>query len=83
MVETRRRNGSYVAFNKGRHHTDEAKEKNRLAHLGKVPWNKGKIGIMPIPWNKGGGNYTPEMIKNISEAHKGKMGKNHLIGKVE
>lgn len=48
---------------KGKHHTTEAKEKNRLAHLGKPSWNKGLIGIMKpnagsfkkgqIPWNKG------------------------------
>lgn len=25
----------------GKHHTDEAKEKNRQAHFGKIPWNKG------------------------------------------
>ena len=28
----------------GKHHTEEAKEKNRQAHLGKTPWNKGKKG---------------------------------------
>lgn len=33
---------------KGKHHTEEAKEKNRLAHLGRPAWNKGK------------GNKTPE-----------------------
>lgn len=27
--------------NKGRKHTEETKEKNRQAHLGKIPWNKG------------------------------------------
>ena len=26
----------------GKHHTEEAKERNRKAHLGKTPWNKGK-----------------------------------------
>lgn len=37
---------------KGKHHTQEAIEKNRLAHLGKPSWNKGKhTGV--IPWNKG------------------------------
>jgi 5-methylcytosine-specific restriction endonuclease McrA len=33
---------------KGKHHTEEAKEKNRVAHLGNVAWNKGL------------GNKTPE-----------------------
>ena len=35
MVETRIKNNSYKGINKGRHHTEEAKEKNRLAHLKK------------------------------------------------
>jgi hypothetical protein len=29
---------------KGSHHTTEAKEKNRLACLGRIPWNKGLLG---------------------------------------
>lgn len=36
------------SFMKGKHHTEEAKEKNRKAHLGKSTWNKGL------------GNKTPE-----------------------
>lgn|SRR3990167_3389139 len=28
----------------GKKHTEESKEKNRLAHLGRTPWNKGKRG---------------------------------------
>lgn len=35
------RNGR-IAYFKGKHHTEEAKEKNRQAHLGKTAWNKGK-----------------------------------------
>ena len=31
-----------VSGMKGKHHTESAKEKNRLAHLGKPAWNKGK-----------------------------------------
>lgn len=31
---------------KDKHHSDESKEKNRLAHLGRTPWNKGlKKGV--------------------------------------
>ena len=30
-----------VTWMKGKHHTEEAKEKNRQAHLGRTPWNKG------------------------------------------
>jgi len=52
-----------VSVFKGKHHTEKAKEKNRITHLGKryspatefkkgdIPWNKGKKG--DIPWNKG------------------------------
>jgi len=29
-------------YRRGSTHTEEAKEKNRIAHLGKVAWNKGK-----------------------------------------
>lgn len=29
---------------KGKKHTEEAKLKNRLAHLGRTPWNKGIVG---------------------------------------
>ena len=37
---------------KGKTHSEESKEKNRLAHLRKPAWNKGKkTGL--IPWNKG------------------------------
>lgn len=31
---------------KGKHHTELSKEKNRLAHLDKVAWNKGLTGYM-------------------------------------
>lgn len=27
---------------KGKRHTEQSKQKNRLSHLGRVPWNKGK-----------------------------------------
>ena len=37
---------------KGRKHTEEAKEKNRQAHLGQVAWNKGTKGVV-VAWNKG------------------------------
>ena len=32
---------------KGEKHTLEAREKNRLSHLGKIPWNKGLGNITP------------------------------------
>lgn len=37
---------------KGQKHTQSANEKNRLRHLGKIAWNKGKKGVQ-VAWNKG------------------------------
>ena len=37
---------------KGKHPSQETIEKNRLAHLGKPSWNKGKKGLQ-VSWNKG------------------------------
>ena len=34
-----------ISLFKGKKHTKEANEKNRLAHLGKIPWNKNTKGI--------------------------------------
>lgn len=34
----------------GKHHDEEAKEKNRIAHLGRVSPNKGKRTGIPSPW---------------------------------
>lgn len=44
LVNSKNASGEQNPFH-GRKHTEEAKEKNRLAHLGKIPHNKGK----PIP----------------------------------
>jgi hypothetical protein len=38
---------------KGSKHKKTSNNKNKIAHIGKTPWNKGKIGVMPVPWNKG------------------------------
>lgn len=55
--------GIVVSGMKGRSHTEEAKEKNRLAHLGKPSWNKGKkTGL--VPWNKG----TKGRLQHTEEA---------------
>jgi len=46
----------------------EALEKMRESKQGSVPWNKGKVGCMPITWNKGNNwrnNYTPEEVRAI------------------
>lgn len=40
---------------KGRHHSEESKEKNRLAHLGNPSWNKGlKLGSNGTHWYNNG-----------------------------
>jgi hypothetical protein len=41
-------------------HTEESKEKMRIANTGKIPWNKDKKGVMPTPWNKGTHGVMPE-----------------------
>lgn len=41
----------------GRKHSEESKEKNRLAHLGKPAWNKGLTGI-----------YSEETLQKIKDA---------------
>lgn len=46
---------------KGKHHTPESKLKNSIANKGKIPWNKGRIGV-----------YSDEALKLMSEAKKGK-----------
>lgn len=52
--------GKFFSRNKGKTHEElygkekaiEMKKKNIEAHLGNIPWNKGKTGSI-IPWNKG------------------------------
>ena len=73
---------STVSPMKGKHHTEEAKEKNRIAHLGKPcpmsgkhhteiskqKMSKSKIGS--IPWNKGI-PWSEEAKQKMSETKKG------------
>ncbi len=58
------KNNTYAignTFRKGSHHTDEAKQKMSLSHIGKNVWHSGKTGI-----------YSEETIKKMSDAKKGK-----------
>ena len=52
----------------GKHHTEEANEKNRLAHLGKTPWNKGKK-TGKHSWNYGK-PISEETRKKLQEVRK-------------
>jgi group I intron endonuclease len=54
----------------GKHHSGESTEKNRRAHLGKVPWNKG------VPMSE-------EQKEKVSKNRKGKMtGSKHHHAKI-
>jgi hypothetical protein len=65
---------------KGSRATEHQREKNRLAHIGQIPWNKGTKGIM-VPWNKGlngvqaawnkGRPWSEESKRRMSESSKG------------
>lgn len=56
----------------GTKHTDQTKQQISISKKGSIPWNKNiKTGV--IPWNKGKtGVYSESVLKNMSEAHKGK-----------
>lgn len=60
-----------ISIMKGKHHTKKSKEKNRIAHLGKIPWNKGKKGI-----------YSKEILIRIGNAHKEEKSKSWKGDKV-
>lgn len=47
---------------KGKHHSEETKQKLREAKLGKEPWNKGLTNV-----------YSEEALRNMSEASKCKL----------
>jgi group I intron endonuclease len=64
---------------KGKRHTKEAKEQNRLKHIGKTPWNKGLKNWM-IPWNKGLTKETDERVRLYGEKEsQTKLGLNNCI----
>lgn len=68
-------------------HSEEYNEKNRVAHLGQIPWHKGKVNVYSeevlkkmskrmkghILWNKDRTNvYSEETLRRISNSRKGK-----------
>jgi len=55
----------------GKHHSEESKEKNKQAHLGKETWNKGLKGKQ-IAWNKDKRGISEETRQKMSNAHTGK-----------
>ena len=46
----------------------EVRAKNSASCRGRIPWNKDKIGCMPIPWNKGTKKHTPEIERAMEAA---------------
>lgn len=58
---------------KGKHHSEETKEKIRLSHLGKTSWNKGFGDYIKAEKNPMyGKQHTENTKRKISEAHKGR-----------
>jgi hypothetical protein len=61
---------SRTSWNKGKKWSPEIKAKIGESLKGKEPWNKGKVGMMPVPWNKGKA-WSEETKKKISNSRKG------------
>lgn len=59
------------SWNKGKHHTEEAKEKNRLAHIGKRVSPKTEFKKGSIPWNKGIKGLHPSPATEFKKGQKG------------
>ena len=60
-----------IAWNLGLKQTDETKAKISAKLKNRIPWNKGKKGVMPIVWNKGM-KLSEEHRKKISGSMKNK-----------
>jgi len=60
-----------VAWNKGKKQSEEVKQKIALKLKGRVPWNKGKSGLMPPNWNKGK-HWDEQTKQRISNKMKGR-----------
>lgn len=59
-----------TSWNKGKKWSVEIKTKIAESLKGKEPWNKGKIGLMPVPWNKGKA-WDKSVKDKISASRKG------------
>ncbi len=60
----------HVPWMKGKSMSEEQKKKHSLLMKGRLIWNKGKKGMMPIPWNKDI-PFSEESKKKMSESSKG------------
>lgn len=59
-----------MVWNKGIKWSEETKQKISASLKGRTPWNKGKIGLMPVPHNKGK-HLSEETKAKISASRKG------------
>lgn len=60
-----------MSWNKGKPWSPEMRQKISESLKGRTPWNKGKVGMMPVPHNKGK-HLSEETKAKISAARKGK-----------
>lgn len=59
-----------MVWNKGIKWSEETKQKISASLKGRKPWNKGKVGLMPVPHNKGK-HLSEETKAKISASRKG------------
>lgn len=67
-----------VGWGKGRKFSKETREKQSIAKIGHIPWNKGLKGVMPTPWNKGCG-VKSSLNSLIRESEKMKEWKRNIL----
>ncbi|HDK41820.1 MAG TPA: hypothetical protein ENG87_00460 [Candidatus Pacearchaeota archaeon] len=71
QYESRKRVSNFKgnSYWKGKHKSKQVREKNRLSHLGQIPWNKGLKGEDNPLFGR---EYSEEHKKNLSLGRKGK-----------